>query len=157
MPGGDYPFLRADELQLLREVGLPGNAPSFCFDGVEAGMPRVDQVYGPDDDDLWNRVGRETVAKFRMLGDDGGGNPLVLDIESHEIVLLDHKGSFAPFTLVNSSLPQLLESLLVFARAETEAPKVDVEKLQTEVRAIDPQVAEEGYWFSLAADLPDFR
>lgn len=157
LPVGDYSFLRGDELQLLREVGLPDNAPGFSFEKVEEGMPRVDEVYGPDDDELWSEIGRETVARYRMLGSDGSGNPLVLDIESHEIVLLDHEGAFAPFSLVNSGFAPLLESLLIIQRAEDQAPDVSVAQIQAELAAIDPQVTDKrGYWFSLAADLPDF-
>lgn len=157
LPEGDYSFLRADELQLLREVGLPGGGSSFRYEDVEDGMPRVDEVYGPHDEELWQRIGRETIARFRMLGSDGSGNPLVLNIESHEIELLDHESSFAPFDLVGSSLAQFMECLLVFSRAEAYAPEVDVEGLQAEIHAIDPQLVQKnGYWFSNATDLPDF-
>lgn len=157
LPDGDYSFLGADELQLLREIGLPQSCSSFTLDGVEDGMPRVDEVYGPNDEQLWSRIGRASVARFRMLGDDGSGNPLVLNIESHEIELLDHEGSFVPFDLAGSSLAQFMECLLVFTRVESFAPDVDVAALQAQLRAIDPQLADRnGYWFSTATDLPDF-
>jgi hypothetical protein len=157
LPTGDFPFLRADELQLLREVGLPDGGSSFSYEDVEDGIPRVDEVYGPNDEELWQRIGRDSVARFRMLGQDGGGNPLVLNLETHEIHLLDHESDFQPYGLAGSSLAQFMECLLVFTRVESSAPDVDVAALQAQLRAIDPQLAERnGYWFSTATDLPDF-
>lgn len=157
LPDGDYPFLRADELQLLREVGLPNSGASFSYDETVEGMPRVDEVYSPQEEEWWQQIGRETVARFRMLGQDGGGNPLVLNIESHEIHLLDHESDFQPYGLAGSSLGQFIECLLVYTRAVSNAPDVDVEELQEQIRAIDPQLAQRnGYWFSNAMYLPDF-
>lgn len=154
LPDGDYPFLNDDELQLLHEIGLPQSCSSFTLDGVEDGMPRVDEVYGPNDEQLWSRIGRDSVARFRMLGDDSSGNPIVLDVETHEIVLLDHEGDFKPFDFVNSSIAQLMESLLVFTKVESDAPEVDVEKLRAALHFIDSQVTEkQGHWFTSAADL----
>lgn len=60
----DFPFLRPDELEFLRETGLPDGAPCFCFKQVEIGLPRVDQVYGPKDEELWARIGRDTLRRF---------------------------------------------------------------------------------------------
>jgi len=157
LPEGDYPYLRADELQLLREVGLPGSGSSFDYEDTAEGMPRVDEVYGPRDGQLWQRTGRETVALFRMLGTDGGGNPLILNLKTHEVHLLDHENNFRPYSLAGSSLAQFMECLLIFTRAESFAPDVDVEALKAQLRAVDPQLAEKnGYWFSIATDLTDF-
>ena len=157
LPPGDYPFLNADELRLLQEIGLPQSGPDFSYNEIGKGMPRVDEVYGPKDEVLWAKIGRDSVARYRMIGQDGGGNPLVLDIESHQIKILDHESAFRPFDLINSSLRQFYQSLLVMQRASADAPDVDVEALQRELEAIDPQMtAEEGYWHTLAEDLPDF-
>lgn len=158
LPEGDFPFLRPDELAFLRQAGLPSEAPYFSFKEVEKAMPRVDQVYGPDDEQLWTKIGRETVAAFRMLGSNSGGDPLVLDINSHEIWQLDHEGYFAPYNLVNTSLLQFAESLFLFQQAEFQEAEVDVDELLKQLRALDPRAAQKGaFWPQYAEDLNDLR
>lgn len=160
LPHGEFAFLRPDEAASLREVGLPNNAPCFTFRDVAEGMPRVDEVYGPHDDQLWRRIGRESVAAFRMLGSDGCGNPLALHIESRDIWLLDHEADFVPFAFVNSDLAAFAESLLLFKRAvaqDSEVDEADVAALHEQLGAIDPRAAERGaFWHGYAEDLPDF-
>jgi hypothetical protein len=49
-----------------------------------------------------------------VLGGDGAGNPIALDVDwPGAVVLLDHDHGFAP-VLMNSSIPRLVSSLLVF-------------------------------------------
>ena len=137
-------------------IGRDADREVVAFRLSPLGAHLPDEVYGPNDEKLWNNIGRESVANFRMLGNDGG-NPLVLDIESHEVVILDHEGQFRPFDFVNSSIAQFMESLLIFEQALIQAPDVNVAKLQEELGQIDPRVtAEQAYWHTYAADLPDF-
>ena len=155
LPEGEFNFLQPDELAFLRETGLPDSAPCLSFEAVVEGMPRVDGVYSPRDEEFWARIGRDSVATFRMLGSDGSGNPLVLNINSRDIWLLDHEGSFTPYSLVNSGLAQFAESLLLFNQAILQE-EVDVAALQEQLQAIDPRAAQEGaFWHGHAEDLPD--
>jgi hypothetical protein len=153
---GDFPFLWPDELEFLREAGLPDGAPEFRFKQIEIGLPRVDQVYGPKDEELWARIGRDTVAPFRMLGDDQGSNPLVIDTRSHEIWLLDHESDFVPFDFVNTGLLPLAESLLLFLRAHCQEDEVDLDDLLEKLRAIDARAATPGaFWHRYTEDFND--
>lgn len=155
LPEGDYSCLRDDERQLLQEIGLPFNGPAFSYDELEEGMPRVDELYGmnnPEDAEYWARIDREQIVNFRIMGQDGGGNPVVFDVRTGEIILLNHENMFVPAELINSSLAQFYQSLMLIGRADAFAPDVDVEALQSEIKAIDSQAAsEKGFWYDYAS------
>lgn len=85
----------------LINAGLPYSvAPflSFTKDTPTNGIDRLSKIYGLD-----NRY-----DKFIMIGTDGSGNPIAIDIsKSENIVLLDHENEFCVIELINSSINNL--------------------------------------------------
>ena len=90
----------------LAQAGLPESAAPFL--GFEA--PKSGEL--PTVADQWHQP--ERFRRYRVIGSDGAGNPIALDEErAGEVVRLDHEEGFAR-TLMNKTVRQLAESLLVY-------------------------------------------
>jgi hypothetical protein len=103
--------LPAEEANWLTNVGLPTSAAPFLSfgDNDERRLPAVGEIF---------RGVRNPPAadRYRVIGGDGAGNPVVLDLEAHgAIVCLDHENRFAR-VLVNSSVRQLATCLTAYAK-----------------------------------------
>jgi HEAT repeat protein len=95
-----------EDREFLVEAGLPNSAaPFLSFDAPKSGELRtVADTYGRPD----------KFRRYRIIGSDGSGNPIVIDEEKKgEVVCLDHEEKFER-TLINKSIRQLAESLLVY-------------------------------------------
>jgi hypothetical protein len=162
--------------QFLAEAGLPDScAPFLTFEEVEKGLPRLWEVYSPGQ---WSEKQKNRVAPYVMIGGDGSGSAVCLDeTAACRVVLIDHELLFEspPFwrrrqmlcgTLVNSSVPQLAESLLAYALfvqkllaagssvIEDEIPPEPVKLLEAELGRIDEEATAKGaFWFYELEDL----
>lgn len=100
-------ILEADKT-FLSQAGLPVSAAPFLnFTAPDSGeLPTLAA--------LWDLA--EAFAAYREIGSDGGGNSIALDENNNgEVVLIDHDNDFSR-QLVNTSIPQLAESLLAYRK-----------------------------------------
>jgi hypothetical protein len=100
--------LSEEDKTFLAQAGLPEDAaPFLTFEAPESGqIPTVAEQ--------WNQP--KAFAAYRVIGSDGSVNPIALDESNNgEVVILDHENKFARI-LVNKSIRQLAESLLVYRK-----------------------------------------
>ena len=137
--GFDATGLAEGARRFLVEAGLPEScAPFVGFKDVGRGLPRISDVYSPG---RWTAEDTGRVAHFRMIGGDGAGNPLCVDVRDGRVVLVDHEDRFRTTQFMNSSVEHLAECLLAYHTTP-----------QTHRRAalhgIDPAAVEDGaFWF----------
>lgn len=143
--------LPPEQRQYLQQAGLPRSAaPYLIFDDRP---PEVlqDMIWEPDP------APRDPYRRYVVMGGDGAGNPIALDVDRPgAVVLLDHDHEFAPL-LMNSSIPRLVTSLLVFedhVAAHGLDACLEVELLGRRLQAIDPEVwAADGWWSAVVEEL----
>jgi hypothetical protein len=101
--------LSAETRAFLLYPGLPENAPEFSFYlPKEEHISRRPERWGVNEDT------KALLRRFVHVGFDGAGNPLCIDPQGKDaIVLLDHENGFLP-ELLNTSLAQFLQCLLLF-------------------------------------------
>lgn len=141
--------------QFLIEGGLPKEAPSLDFN---TNMMTVSE---------WHDL-EEDLGNYIYIGSTGWGDPICLYVGDDEdngyIVFLDHEVDFEYETLVNSSIPQLAESLLVYAQLVKEAqkegdglttPKRLIQWMSDELNRIDEAAMEGGFWVAELETLED--
>lgn len=100
--------LATEDKALLVEAGLPTDAaPFLSFKAPKsAELPTVAEQWG---------TGTE-FERYRVIGSDGSGNPITLDTQTQEgVVLLDHENRFARIVM-NTSVRQMAESLLAYRK-----------------------------------------
>ena len=100
--------LAAEDKAFLVQAGLPADAaPFLTFDAPKsADLPTVAEQWGVADE----------LRRYRVIGSDGSGNPIVLDEKSEgEVVWLDHENRFSR-ALMNKSIRQMAESLLAYRK-----------------------------------------
>jgi hypothetical protein len=109
------PIAKQDADWLVR-VGLPRSAaPCLSFGGK-------DEVNIPTLNELWRVEGG---SQYRILGSNGSGDPVAIDTATAgEIVYLNHDNHFER-VFINSSVTQLAESLLAYARLIAEAQAIN--------------------------------
>lgn len=98
--------ISVDARNFLIEAGLPDSAAPFLSFEVpkDGSLPRVSQA--------WQLP--ETYNPFRVIGFNGSGDPICLDENAFgAVIFLNHDNHFER-VLMNSSVLQLAESLLVF-------------------------------------------
>jgi hypothetical protein len=120
-PGSlDDTSLNAETKLFLICAGLPRSAaPFLSFMEVAEGAPRIWEVYSPYD---WSEEEKRPLDRYRMIGSDGGDNPLCVDeAQDCRIVMLDHEDRFRTVTFVDSSVPHLAAFLLECARDPDDA------------------------------------
>ena len=128
---GAFPSAAA---RFLVEAGLPQRcAPFLTFEEVALGPLTLVRRYGAHQ---FRASDLPRLAPFYVLGSDGAGNPLCLDVAlGGEIAMLDHEDCFRTRTFVASSVATLAEALLIL---HTVPHKDFVEQL----RPRDPPAAE---------------
>jgi hypothetical protein len=124
---------------------LPASAaPCLTFNNLRD-MPRVEEVF------LLEGLPRAVFARmrpYRMIGSDGAGNPICIEQATREIWLLDHEDWFETKQYMNSSIPQLAESLLAYAGQDDSA------KFVAALIALDARAMVEGaFWWHEAKTL----
>ena len=134
--------------KFLIEAGLPDSAaPSLSF---HAGLTSICEEFGVEED----------YSSYKYFGSTGWGDPICLYEDDGSIVYLDHEENLEYETLINSSIPQLAESLLAYAQLIEETKKENgddafldnniPERLKNwifeELKRIDPVALEDGFW-----------
>lgn len=146
-----------DAKRFLIEAGLPDSAaPELNF--VD-GLPSICEQYGLP----------EEYGNYRYMGFTGWGDPVCLSLNNGFIVHLDHEEEFEYETFINSSIPQLVESLLAYAQFIKETQKENgadaffdnniPDRLKTwiaeEFERIDPRIMEGGFWLTELENLDE--
>lgn len=129
----------------LSKAGLPkACAPCLSFEETGKGLARLWEVFSPGQ---WQPIEKVGFEHYLMLGADGEGNPLCIDERDGKVVLLDHELLFevkqrdSRTIFVNSSIPEFLESLLIYQGA---SPEAHLKAL----RELDPPAAQPGTFWS---------
>jgi hypothetical protein len=136
--------------QFLAEAGLPkGCAPFLGFEEVEKGLPRIWERYSPGQWQPEEKVGLE---HYLLIGyDDDAGNPICVDERDGKVFVVEHellfnaKAKDTRIMFVNSGIPELAESLLVF---QTTPPR---ERLKALAQVDPPAVTKGAFWPQAAA------
>ncbi len=127
----------------LMEGGLPDEAPLLNF---ETELP----LYAIEED----------LSDYKYIGFTSWGDPICLYEGDGSVVYLDHENDYEYETFINSSIPQLAETLLVYSQMIQEARKENGEDailnnniperlkhwLLEELKRIDPPAVEGGFW-----------
>ncbi len=127
----------------LMDVGLPDEAPLLTFE-AELSLYAIE----------------EDLSDYKYIGSTGWGDPICLYEGDGSVVYLDHENDFEYETFINSSIPQLAESLLVYSQMMKEAQEENGEDaildnniperlkkwLSEELKRIDPPAVEDGFW-----------
>lgn len=132
----DDPSFPSIAARFLVDVGLPEScAPFLSFSHVSRGPRSLVAHYGAHQ---FRSADATRLAQFYVIGSDGAGNPLCVDVaRDGEVVMLDHEDCFRTRTFVASSVMALAEALLL---VQTTAPAEFTDRL----RGIDPRAAEDG-------------
>jgi hypothetical protein len=127
------------------KTGLPSEAsPFLTFGPLKTGL--FSKKYLPTAKDIYNID--ESFKKYIIIGSDGSGNPICLNIQNKEIYLLNHENKFYP-RFLNTSLPQLAHFLLEI--------RISGEKLSTltgyneiigKLKNIDKRAIENQSWWT---------
>jgi len=118
-------------------------APFLSFDEAEK-RPRIWEVFGPKD--YWSEADKVRLARYRMIGSDGCGNPICLEDETGVVWMLDHEDHFKTRQFVNSNLLALGESLLACMGEQNPSRLLGaIEKLDS------PAVSMRTFWSEAAA------
>ena len=136
----------AAQMVTIGEHVLPDSAaPCVSFKEAAHPKPIYDVFASPSD---WSLDDRQRLMPFPMIGSDGAGNPICLDMNTGEIVLLDHEDWFHTKMFVNSSVQQLAECLLAY-NCEN-----DRDRFLGFVAKVDPRaIQEHSFWWHESADL----
>ena len=145
--------LSESTMQFLVEAGLPDSAAPF-LDFIGHGSRRIQ----PASDAYPVTAG---LARYRCVGTNDSGDPICIDTESNDtIVLLFHDDNFRPIRL-NSTLERFAESLLAFRKLVDEScaingddafldgdiPQHLIESLSNQLSSIDAESMKEGdFW-----------
>ena len=104
---------------------------------------RLWDVFAPGQ---WQRSEQTGLEHYLMIGSDGAGNPFCVDERDGKVVMLDHELLFdvkrrdKRTMFVNSSIPQLAESLLVYQNYDDDTCRQAIEQ-------IDPPAIQKGaFW-----------
>lgn len=90
------------------EAGLPEEAAPFLgFQRPVTGpLPTLSEYFGLSD----------TFRRYRVIGSNGSGDPICIDqAQQGSIVSINHDDHYRPI-FMNSSIPQLAESLILYRR-----------------------------------------
>ncbi len=107
--------LPPEALAFLLEAGLPADcAPFLSFGSLTSGLKYIDRVFNISPEHL-TRQEKDRLSLYPMIGFDGEGSPICVDTgQSGRVVILDHDADFQPVMLVNSTVSQLAECLLIY-------------------------------------------
>jgi hypothetical protein len=120
-------------------------APCVSFEEADHPRPIYDTFASPSD---WSPDDLLRLRSFPMIGSDGAGNPICLNQNTGEVVLLDHEDWFRTQMFVNSSIKQLSECLLAYLGED------DRDRFLSFVAEVDPRaIQERSFWCHESADL----
>ncbi len=149
--------LKSQTVDFLKVAGLPGFAEPFLS-------------FVQNDDDQLNRMRRlrdvyeflgEEFEKYVLIGWDGVGDPIVVNIEENDAIeSLDHESGFSSYYF-NSSISTMAECLLVQRNfvdlvdrengpesySNSNFTDAQFETLKTGILAVDPDaLQDDGFW-----------
>ena len=154
VPADKLASLRLPQLvrEYLTEVGLPkACAPCLSFDELGKGLPRLWDVFSPTQ---WRPNEKIGLEHYLMIGFDGSGNPFCIDERDGKVVLLEHELLFDTKNrnkltmFVNSGIPQLAESLLLYQHSSPDAHR-------KALLEIDPPATQKGTFWSYEHSVPE--
>lgn len=103
--------LSQDQADWLVKVGLPTSAAPFLGFGDQRELLSLPSMAA-----LYQERDPEIAERYRVIGSNGSGDPVVLDIAANgAVVFLNHDNDLERI-LINSSVTQLAECLLAFKR-----------------------------------------
>jgi SUKH-4 immunity protein len=142
--------LGPSEFRTCGDAVLPTEAAPFvCFEDAER-QPRILEVFGPDGS--WTARDRKRLAQYRMIGSDGAGNPICIEVKTGAVWVLDHDDYFRSRQFVNTSVALLAECLLA-CMGET-----DSARLLAAIKKLDrPAAAKGAFWNTAATELVSVR
>ncbi len=119
-------------------VALPESAAPFLdFNYLEDDTPQS-EYYG----------GSLSENRYKLIGFDGGGDPICIELSSGHIVLLSHDDGFKPAYFMNSSIESLAECLLAYLGEESSS------KFKSSALNIDSAALGEGaFWLEAAEEI----
>ena len=143
--------IAAADADWLTTVGLPRSAAPFLSFGSEfaINIPTVSELWGIEDG-----------SRHRVIGTNGSGDPVAIDTATAgEVVYLNHDNDFQR-VLINSTVTQLAETLLLYHRMVAEAvvangpeaylhgeiPPESLRSFVSLLRSLDPPAAARGMW-----------
>ena len=141
--------------QFLVHSGLPESAaPFLTFEEVNENAPQIFEIFGPAE--TWQEVHKQRLIQYFVIGMDGAGNPICVDTENGErIVLLDHEDYFVSIQFVNSSISQLCNSLLAYR--EQYISKATHKEVMDNLKNIDAVALQNNsFWFYAMVDDEDW-
>jgi hypothetical protein len=122
-------------------------APCVTFHEAARPLP-VWEVYATPSH--WSAADRTRLSPYRVIGQDGAGNPLCVEEGTGAVWLLDHEDNFRSRQFVNSGVGQLAECLLAYMGERKR------ERLRAEVEGIDRAALTEGsFWWHETACLEE--
>ena len=124
--------------------GLPAGASPFlnfcpCQGGKfkKRSLPTLSETYNLN----------EPFNRYRIIGSDGSGNPICLDMENEEVFHLDHEDNFKP-TFMNSSVQHLTQFLLEIRNsAEKLETKSGYYEVLEKLNKIDKKAIKNSKWW----------
>ncbi len=145
--------LPEDSREFLISAGLPDSAAPF----LDFRAPDVGQL--PNVAESWQQ-GAE-FRRYRIIGSNGSGDPVCIDeAENGQVVYLNHDFNFKR-VFINSSIPTLAESLLMYRKCirdvqerngedawlDGDIPAEILESINEELKRIDPAgIQSECFW-----------
>jgi hypothetical protein len=139
-------FLKYFEMEFieLENVTLPCEAAPFLTLNRHKKPLPIWNVFGSESD--WTHEDRSRLAAYRVIGSDGAGDPICLDIESRNVWLLDHEVRFQSRRFMNSGLREFAECLLAYF-GETDATRFIAAAEEIDAEALQP-----GSFWSIEAE-----
>ncbi len=119
---------------------LPDTAAP-CLSFKEAAHPiLITDAFGSPSD--WSEHDRQRLIGINMIGSDGNGNPIGIELKTGKVLLLDHEDKFYTIQFINNSIRQLGECLLAYM-GEHES-----KRLHDNIQLIDPEaIIEKTFWW----------
>ena len=121
--------IQSDLSNFLTNIGLPDSAaPFMSFEEIARnGLSKVYDVWGTKSDYSTEDISR--LDNYLVIGSDGAGNPLVIDIKNDcKVLHLEHEDLFKTVTFVNSSVFNLAEFLLEVRSLISEFNRLSLER-----------------------------
>lgn len=157
------------EARFLAEAGIPPRcAPYLKFEFDEVSLPIL--ADWPDWDAESSRLGRGREEELRVLAEDGGGNPLVLDEASNwELAWLDARDGYRR-EYANSGLIPFFRSILAVREFVADVQRIYGKSgfvsanfsqwmfgaLKSQLREADPRSLTAGaFWARAFENLPE--
>lgn len=155
-----FGIVKYDE-STIASLNIPKDAKDFL---IIAGLPKSAAPYlgfKSSKRGGATKINDPNFLKYILIGNTGSGDSICIVEESGDVVYLDHENFYKEVS-VNSSIPQLVESLLVYAEfvdktneengenafLDNNIPDGLIEWLTSRLKDIDAKALDiEGFWY----------